>query len=66
MSVHLHRCRANYLGGDAEQCRGMFECSDDCVEDDQETLGFCPRHEALAKELEAILDGSTDESHIRH
>jgi hypothetical protein len=34
----------------------MFECDDDCVEDDQETHGFCPEHEKLAQELVAIIE----------
>lgn len=54
---HLHRCCFNRLGGYGEQCPGMFECEDDCSEDDQETIGFCPEHAKLADELEAIVDG---------
>jgi len=48
--MHLHRCHVHAkLQKNAAQ--KMFECDDDCVEDDQETLGFCPEHEALAQEL---------------
>ena len=53
--VHLHRCSFHRLAPE-ERCWGMFECEDDCVEDAQETHGFCRKHEALARELEAIID----------
>ncbi len=43
----------------------MFECDDDCVEDDQETHGFCPKHEVLARELEEIIDGGRDANRNR-
>ncbi len=56
--THLHRCNYACLGSEEEHCKEMFECSDDCVEDDQETHGFCPEHQALADELERIIDGN--------
>src|ERR1700721_274529 len=36
---HLHRCHVHALAPE-ERCTEMFECLDDCVEDDQETIGF--------------------------
>jgi len=60
--AHLHRCHFSYLGGYKERCPNMFECLDDCVEDDQETIGFCEKHERLAQELEEILPVSSKES----
>lgn len=55
-AVHLHRCNYRRFGGYVERCQQMFECSDSCVEDEQETEGFCPEHERLAYELEAIIN----------
>lgn len=56
--MHLHRCFANYLGGYEERCAGMFECMDRCVEGQEPGKhGFCDRHEKLAQELTAIMEG---------
>ncbi len=52
---HLHRCRAAFLGGPEEQCPNLWECEDSCVEEEQETLGFCAKHEALAEDLVRII-----------
>ena len=54
--MHLHRCHFHGMAPE-ERCPQMFECADDCVEDEQETIGFCTHHEALAQELEKILNG---------
>lgn len=55
--THLHRCHFHAMAPE-ERCPELFECEDDCVEDEQETHGFCLRHEALAQQLEAILNGN--------
>lgn len=57
--AHLHRCRAGRLGGPEEQCPELFVCTDACVEDEQETLGFCAKHQALADDLERLIENAT-------
>jgi hypothetical protein len=58
LRVHLHPCSFAYLGGYEERCKEMFECIDSCTEhEESEKHGFCPEHEKMAQELEAIMKG---------
>lgn len=43
---HVHRCQ--HVG-----CAEFVECDDDCREDDQESICYCPEHEC---EDESLLD----------